>query len=226
LTISLVLTAGSWSSRLLNDLSISLHPKRRVLHWYEVEKEHLHDRMNGPGFLITRGSRHVYGFPAIQQTDGQWLVKAGFHYAPYFEKNETPQNHIVTNDHNNDNDSDVDPDTVIRTVTEEEGRESDKFIRELFQGIGRRVKSAVCLYTMTNDGHFILDQHPKYPNVIIATGFSGHGFKFGLTVGKIIMSLVLGQSSGFDLSHFSIRRDAIQSPVSTRPLLPLVTSKL
>ena len=35
----------------------------------------------------------------------------------------------------------------------------------------------ICMYTNTPDGHFIVDRHPQHANVLLACGFSGHGFK-------------------------------------------------
>jgi glycine/D-amino acid oxidase-like deaminating enzyme len=45
------------------------------------------------------------------------------------------------------------------------------------------------MYTMTPDRNFILDQHPHQANVVIAAGFSGHGFKFASVVGEILADL-------------------------------------
>lgn len=200
----LVLCAGSWTSHLLADLSLSLHPKRRVLHWFEVEEAHLRERVEGPGFLATRGALHIYGFPAIRQSDGRYLVKAGFHYAPYLDNGEEKE---ADDTHD---DADVNPDQMNRTVSDEEAKETEKFLRNLFEGIGKRVKSAVCLYTMTDDGHFVIDKHPQNPNVVIAAGFSGHGFKFGLTIGKILVSLAQNQPLPFDISPFSVLRPSLR----------------
>jgi glycine/D-amino acid oxidase-like deaminating enzyme len=40
----------------------------------------------------------------------------------------------------------------------------------------------------------VIDTLPNQPNVVVASGFSGHGFKFAITVGKIVFALsqVLG----------------------------------
>ena len=49
-----------------------------------------------------------------------------------------------------------------------------------------------CMYTNTPDENFILDFLPGYDNhVLIATGFSGHGFKFASVVGEIISDLAI-----------------------------------
>ncbi|XP_023824667.1 peroxisomal sarcosine oxidase-like [Salvelinus sp. IW2-2015] len=63
-----------------------------------------------------------------------------------------------------------------------------------------------CLYTVTPDHHFVLDRHPHHNNIIIGAGFSGHGFKFGPVVGKVLCELSLGQMPSYDLSPFKIQR--------------------
>ncbi|XP_030648709.1 peroxisomal sarcosine oxidase isoform X2 [Chanos chanos] len=63
-----------------------------------------------------------------------------------------------------------------------------------------------CMYTVTPDHHFVLDYHPIHRNIVIGAGFSGHGFKFGPVVGKILCELSLGQIPSYDLSPFKIQR--------------------
>ena len=60
---------------------------------------------------------------------------------------------------------------------------------------------------MTDDQNFILDKHPQHENIFIAGGFSGTGFKFALTIGKIINEMVHGREVfNFDLKRFSVSR--------------------
>ena len=47
------------------------------------------------------------------------------------------------------------------------------------------------MYTMTPDEHFVVDEHPEYPQVILAAGFSGHGFKFASVMGEVLSDLAL-----------------------------------
>ncbi len=51
--------------------------------------------------------------------------------------------------------------------------------------------ATVCLYTTTPDEHFVVGPHPRHPNVVVACGFSGHGFKFVPVIGEILADLVL-----------------------------------
>ncbi|XP_057571826.1 peroxisomal sarcosine oxidase isoform X2 [Hippopotamus amphibius kiboko] len=63
-----------------------------------------------------------------------------------------------------------------------------------------------CMYTNTPDEHFILDRHPKYDNIVIGAGFSGHGFKLSPVVGKILYELSMKLTPSYDLTPFRISR--------------------
>uniref|UniRef100_A0A8V5HE49 Peroxisomal sarcosine oxidase n=1 Tax=Melopsittacus undulatus TaxID=13146 RepID=A0A8V5HE49_MELUD len=58
----------------------------------------------------------------------------------------------------------------------------------------------------TPDGDFILDRHPKYSNIIIGAGFSGHGFKLAPVVGKLLCELSLGEEPSHSTAPFAITR--------------------
>ncbi|XP_020923163.1 peroxisomal sarcosine oxidase isoform X2 [Sus scrofa] len=58
----------------------------------------------------------------------------------------------------------------------------------------------------TPDEHFILDRHPKYDNIVIGAGFSGHGFKLSPIVGKILYELSMKLTPSYDLTPFRISR--------------------
>ncbi|KAM6931583.1 peroxisomal sarcosine oxidase isoform 3-T3 [Lycodopsis pacificus] len=62
------------------------------------------------------------------------------------------------------------------------------------------------LMKMTPDQHFVLDRHPSHSNIVFGAGFSGHGFKFGPIIGKLLCELILGEVPSYDLSPFRIRR--------------------
>lgn len=54
--------------------------------------------------------------------------------------------------------------------------------------------SEVCQYEATPDSHFVIDRHPSAPNVWLAGGGSGHGFKMGPAIGELLASHVLAGS--------------------------------
>ena len=63
-----------------------------------------------------------------------------------------------------------------------------------------------CMFTNSPDEHFILDTLPDFPQVSVAAGFSGHGFKHSSVVGEIMADLVQQASSRHDLGLFRMGR--------------------
>ena len=63
---------------------------------------------------------------------------------------------------------------------------------------------------MTSDEHFIIDAHPEYPQVGLAAGFSGHGFKFSSVVGEILSDLAMTRETSSDIALFSGARFRLQ----------------
>ncbi|CAM2104161.1 unnamed protein product [Caretta caretta] len=62
------------------------------------------------------------------------------------------------------------------------------------------------MYTNTPDEDFVLDRHPKFSNIIIGAGFSGHGFKLAPVVGKLLCQLSVGEEPSYTMEPFGIRR--------------------
>jgi sarcosine oxidase len=65
--------------------------------------------------------------------------------------------------------------------------------------------STTCLFTNMPDGHFLIDVHPEYPQVLISSPCSGHGFKFASAIGEIHADLVTTGRSQLDLGVFRLR---------------------
>lgn len=69
---------------------------------------------------------------------------------------------------------------------------------------------------MTDDTNFLIDRHPTRPRILLAGGFSGTGFKYALTIGKIVQQMiarkkqiVLGDKLNcfvFNMKPFSLNR--------------------
>ncbi len=82
------------------------------------------------------------------------------------------------------------------------------FVAGHFPGLAAAplIGSEVCQYQSTPDSNFIFDRHPAAPNVWIAGGGSGHGYKMGPAVGELMASLVLDGAqpeASFTLGRFS-----------------------
>lgn len=55
----------------------------------------------------------------------------------------------------------------------------------------------LCLYTDTTDGDFLIDRHPALAGLVVATGGSGHGFKFAPVLGPLVADAVEEQDNPF-----------------------------
>ncbi|HEX6989476.1 MAG TPA: FAD-dependent oxidoreductase, partial [Bacillota bacterium] len=99
------------------------------------------------------------------------------------------------------------PDLLSREAAPEEVERIRRLVRVRMPLLdGEQAGTGVCFYTNTPDGHFIIGSHPDAPDVIMAGGFSGHGFKFCPVVGEIIADLVVDRSTRHSIAPFAPAR--------------------
>jgi sarcosine oxidase len=178
---ALVLAAGPWMAELLAGVA-PLAVERTVQHWFEPGGDpSLYAPGRFPIFIWESGPGLAwYGFPDLG--DG---LKAALHHQG----------------------EPADPDTVRRTVRPEEVEAVRRLLDRGIPGAaGRHLRSAVCLYTNTPDGHFLIDRFPEKRRIWIVSPCSGHGFKFASVIGEVVAAEVLGLDSGFDLTPFRLGR--------------------
>ncbi|HEX4639620.1 MAG TPA: FAD-dependent oxidoreductase [Chthoniobacterales bacterium] len=84
------------------------------------------------------------------------------------------------------------PDSENRVVTSKDEAALRAFLRSTMPELmdAPIVHSRICMYCDTNDGDFWIAPDPERPNVIVATGDCGHGFKFAPVLGEIIADAV------------------------------------
>ncbi|KAG4432739.1 hypothetical protein IFR05_011769 [Cadophora sp. M221] len=58
------------------------------------------------------------------------------------------------------------------------------------------VKSRLCWYNDSFDNHLVIDRVPGRENLMVATGGSGHGFKYLPVLGKFVVDIVEGKEEG------------------------------
>lgn len=181
----LVVTAGAWATKLLADLGVPLTVMRQVLFWFDVSaKPGAFGRGNFPVFIADVPGGPFYGLPAIDR----FGLKLARHYG---------QPELPTPDGVN-----WDPDPAdeppVRAFLD----------THLSTPVGKATKSQVCMYTLTPDKHFVIDVHPAHPQVALACGFSGHGFKFAPAVGEALAELAEAGQTRLPIAMFSARRFA------------------
>jgi sarcosine oxidase len=103
----------------------------------------------------------------------------------------------------------ADPDVLDRAVRAGDEADVRGWIRAHLPGAdGPLVDAAVCMYDNSPDGHFLVGPHPELPRVLVAGGFSGHGFKLAPVVGEIVADLATRGRTGHDIGMFDPARFA------------------
>ncbi|KAK5144159.1 hypothetical protein LTR04_001659 [Oleoguttula sp. CCFEE 6159] len=71
-----------------------------------------------------------------------------------------------------------------------------KALREMIPSLGDRPFSytRICWYTDTPKGDWLITHHPCYEGLFLATGGSGHGFKFLPVIGDKVVDCILGKT--------------------------------
>jgi sarcosine oxidase len=185
---TLIVAAGPWLPGLIGpELARNFTVYRQTLFWFEIEgpltpflAEHC------PVFIWELQGRQqsIYGFPAVDGAGGGIKIA-------------TEQYGSATS-----------ADAVRRDVTASEVRAMyADYVVPYVSGVADRcIKAVTCLYTVTPDFGFVIDRHPQYERVILASPCSGHGFKHSPAIGEALAELSTGSAARFDLEPFALKR--------------------
>jgi sarcosine oxidase len=100
-----------------------------------------------------------------------------------------------------------DPDLVDRDTYPEDEALLRQFAEKYFpDGAGKTLLMKVCMFTNTADEHWILQTMPDAPQVSIAAGFSGHGFKMASVIGEIMADLAQHGQTRHDIGLHQLAR--------------------
>ena len=181
-----IVAAGSWTNELVGCAGIDLQPTRQLLGWTApVDPEPLRE-----------GRMPIWAF-----TDDEQMFQYGF---PICEGLPGPSGPKIARHHDG---APVKPDTVEREIG---AKDEEHLVAGLEDRIpaahGRVIEAKVCLYTLSTDRHFLIDHHPAHRNVVIACGFSGHGFKFCPVLGEALADLVMEGGSDLPVGFLSSAR--------------------
>ncbi len=186
----LIITAGAWAGSMIPGFSNRLKVTRQALAWMNPQEWKPFEIGNFPCWMIDDETLNgmYYGFPVLPvgKFGGPIGLKIGLHYPGQ-----------VSN-----------PDSVNRQIEKED---EDCLVEAInkYLPIGHQSTHVLktCLYTNTPDEHFVIDFLPGYgKQVAIATGFSGHGFKFASVVGEILTSLVTNGKTDLPIHFLNAQR--------------------
>ena len=182
----LVVSPGAWAPEILTALGVPLEVERHVQFWFQPDgglRPFLPDRH--PAWLWDGGADDglPYGIPAVDGPDGGVKVSWHRHGRP------------------------CDPDALDRTVTPAEVEEIADAVRARIPALkGPFLRADPCMYVNTPDDHFVVGLHPRHPQVVVAAGFCGHGFKFAPVIGEIVADLAVSGTTAHPIGLFDPRR--------------------
>lgn len=184
-----IFTSGAWTSGLLPEMSHLLKVSRQVIAWFRPSEPTELKPDYFPAWTIedTDQASIYYGFPYIS---GDFFgppegLKLGYHLPGQV----------------------TEPDSVNREVSEDDLQRLRDLLKKYFRAENFEfVAGKTCLYTNSPDGHFIIDELPENPNIVMAAGFSGHGFKFASGVGEVLKDMTLGGTVTDEIGFLGLSR--------------------
>ncbi len=179
-TKKLVICSGAWAHKLVPDLRNKTVPERQVLIWLETKKPEWFTPERFPVWNGEVDEGRYYGFPEFNPDGGT----PGMKFGRWHHREEI-----------------VDPDTVDRNVYPEDEAILRQFGEKYFpDGAGRTLSMKVCMFTNTDDEHWVIQTLPDRPQISVAAGFSGHGFKMASVIGEIMADLAQHGETKHDIS--------------------------
>ncbi|XP_013421771.1 peroxisomal sarcosine oxidase isoform X1 [Lingula anatina] len=187
---SVVITAGPWAAKLMEPLGLHLPLKPmaiNVFYWKEKVPGAYSMASGFPVFAdynTMRLDTFVYGLPSSEYPN---MMKMCLHVGPATDPDKR--------------------DLQIKEHIASDIKKLSEYIRGHFLHLEDNPSIIErCMYTNTPDGNFILDKHPKWDNIVIGAGFSGHGFKLAPVVGKILADVVTNRNPQYNMTHFRMSR--------------------
>lgn len=175
-----VVTAGPWVRDVLPDLPLPITATRQQVCYFAGLPA---ADFSVGAFPVFLAGMEYYGFPL----QGAGWLKVGCH--TFGER--------------------VDPNAGYPTDEAEVASVRD-FLRRTIPAAADAPLALVdrCMYDVSPDEDFILDLDPNGAGVVIGSGFSGHGFKFGILIGDLLAALARGEEPAVPLERFRLARFA------------------
>jgi monomeric sarcosine oxidase len=183
----LVITAGAWASSLVVDLGVRLVVRRKPQYWFSARDDRYAVERGAPSFLYETSDGTFYGFPVA----GPEGLKCAEHSGG------------ATVD---------DPASLARPIDPADLARVERFVTTCLPGVTTQLNDhAPCMYTLSPDENFIVDRHPRHPQVAFAAGLSGHGFKFAPVLGEALADLTIEGRTDLPIEFLGLRRFAHQA---------------
>jgi sarcosine oxidase len=189
----LVICPGPWAPELLGDVGVPLAVQRLVTTWFEPVggvSPFLPDRHPWWLWDLDGGKRvgfaeFLYGFPAVDGPGG------GVKLSRVLEQP-------------------CSADGLDRAVSDDEVEAVAALLRrQVAVPLDRLVRAEVCMWTNTPDHHFVLGEHPRHRQVVVAAGCCGAAFKFVPVIGEIVADLAVDGKTAHAIELFAPGRGGV-----------------
>ena len=185
-----IFACGAWATRVVHDLGVEVVATRQVMGWV---------RPRNP-VPLAQGACPVW---AIDQPRAAGDVRAGLYYGFPTDAGGLPGFKIARHAVG----PPTEPDHTDFDARPGDGADFRAALRAFLPDAdGPLLNIRICMYENSPDGHFIIDRHPRHRNVIIACGFSGHGFKFASVVGEVLADLAVDGATRHPIGFLGLSR--------------------
>lgn len=187
--------AGAWTGSLI-DLRGRCEATGQVLGYVGITKEEEAVLQKQP--VVINFTNGLFVFPAAP---GSGLLKAARHGFGYVNPQTVTTALPLSPSHNREpivvSLPRTSRDDGISTLPAEANRDLRKALKELVpvKGLENRpwLSTRLCWYSDTRDADWLVDWHPGWEGLFVATGDSGHGFKFLPVIGEKLADCLEGK---------------------------------
>ncbi|MCY0881318.1 MAG: N-methyl-L-tryptophan oxidase [Firmicutes bacterium] len=166
---AVVIATGMWTQFLLPAIAQQLWVEREPVFW--IQPPDIAPFLVGkmPWFVWeTDQGPQLYGFPTLDQR----RVKMGIHHTREM--------------------MDITMLKTDRTPSDKDYERVMALTQTRFPALGSHLAHQhLCFYTNAPDERFMVGPDPVRPQIVLAAGFSGHGYKFAPVIGEIVADYVL-----------------------------------
>ena len=199
-----IVTVGAWTSKLIKTvtgLELPVQPVHTLICYWKVKPGHEQELTPEAGFptFASYGDPYIYGTPSMEFPG---LIKVAMHGGPPCDPDGRDWSTGVG--------------VAGGGLVEPVARWIDAVMPGHVDTAGGPVIRQCCMYSVTPDDDYVVDflggEFGK--DVVVGAGFSGHGFKMGPAVGRILAEMAMdgeattAAEAGVDLRPLRIGRFA------------------
>lgn len=179
-----VVAAGARTPQLLPHLQAFLRPLAQPVVHFQVPREQLDALRDMPVYAASIRTTGFYGFPPHPITGH---CKVGYHGPGYALPPGAVTQEVLS--------------ALAKHTRDLDEPRFRAFVRELLPALNDapHTEHKMCMYVDSLDADFVIDRDVQFRNVVVASGGSGHGFKFMPVLGSLIADALEGRTAGAEL---------------------------